>query len=86
MYEVRLAAKACDFYRQADPPLARKLAGCFRQLESDPRRHPNIKRLKGKMAGRHRFRIGDYRVIYRIDEQGRKVFVLGIAHRSDAYR
>ncbi len=86
MYEVCLAAKACDFYRQADRPLARKLAGCFRQLETDPRRHRNIKRLKGTMAGRYRLRIGDYRVIYRIDEQERKVFVLSITHRSDAYR
>ncbi len=36
MYDVCLATKAGDFYRQADRPLGRKLAGCFRQLETDP--------------------------------------------------
>ena len=29
---------------------------------------------------------GDYRVVYRIDEPGRRVDVLAIGHRADVYR
>jgi mRNA interferase RelE/StbE len=86
MYRVDLSRKAEQFYRKADRPLARKLARCFEQLERDPRKHSNIKPLSGKLAGHFRFRAGDYRVIYRIDESQTTVAVVRIAHRSDAYQ
>ena len=85
MYKVDLSAKAQDFYNKADRPLARKLARCFRQLEQDPRHHGNIKSLAGNLAGHYRYRVGDYRVIFRIDEGQQLVAVLKIAHRSTAY-
>ncbi|HEY3242491.1 MAG TPA: type II toxin-antitoxin system RelE/ParE family toxin [Phycisphaerae bacterium] len=85
MYEVRLSARARRFYADAHRPLALKLAHCFRQLEEDPRRHPNIKPLKGKLAGSYRYRVGDHRVIYTIDEGGRIVVVAIIAHRREVY-
>ena len=68
MFEVILSPEAAAFYGNADPPLAGKLARCFAQLERDPRRHNNIKRLTGELSGRLRYRVGDWRVIYRIDE------------------
>ena len=36
--------------------------------------------------GLHSARRGDYRVIYRIDDQHRRVDVMAIEHRSDIYR
>ena len=48
-------------------------------------RHNNIKRLSGKLTGRLRYRVGDWRVIYRIDDTARQVHVLVIAHRSEVY-
>ena len=44
------------------------------------------KPLKLGLAGLHSARRGDYRVIYRIDDQQRLVTVIAIEHRSDAYR
>jgi mRNA interferase RelE/StbE len=85
MFEVILAPEAAAFYAAADPPLARKLARCFAQLERDPRRHNNIKRLTGALAGLYRYRIGDWRVVYRIVDSSRQVHVLLIAHRSEVY-
>lgn len=35
---------------------------------------------------RWRLRVGDYRIIYRIDDNDRKVIVNRIAHRRDVYR
>jgi mRNA interferase RelE/StbE len=32
-------------------------------LEQNPRQHPNIKALKGELAGRYRYRVGDYRAL-----------------------
>jgi mRNA-degrading endonuclease RelE of RelBE toxin-antitoxin system len=44
------------------------------------------KPLRLGLAGLHSARRGDYRVIYRIDDQHRRVDVLAIEHRSDIYR
>lgn len=85
MYEVRLSPQAKQFYRKADKPLAQKLARCFEQLEQTPRDHPNAKPLKGNLAGQFRYRVGDYRVIYRVEEQQVLVMVLKIAHRGRSY-
>lgn len=34
----------------------------------------------------YRFRVGDYRVIYTIDDKSRTVIVTLVAHRREAYR
>jgi len=65
-YEVLLSRMAQQFYEQADPALVRRLNRCFQYLQKDPYRHPNVKRRKGPLAGYFRFRLGDWRVVYRV--------------------
>ena len=85
MFEVILSPEAMDFFAAAEKPLARKLFRCFNQLEHEPRRHNNIKRLSGVLAGLVRYRVGDWRVIYRIDDSANRVLVLSIANRREVY-
>jgi mRNA interferase RelE/StbE len=85
MFEVILSPEAEEFYAAADRPLARKLARGFAQLECEPRRHNNVKRLSGEFTGLLRYRVGDWRVIYRIDDQSSHVLILSIAHRREVY-
>ena len=42
--------------------------------------------LKLGLEGLHSAGRGDYRVIYRIDEQRRRIDVVAIEHRADVYR
>lgn len=85
MFDVVLSPSAAAFYAAADRPLALKLARCFKRLEEEPRRGNNIKRLKGEWAGYLRYRVGDWRVIYRIDDVANRVNVVVIAHRRAVY-
>lgn len=85
MYEVVLSAEAQKIYASADQALAKKIARCFEQLEQSPRYHPNIKPLKGDFAEYYRYRIGDYRVIYLVDDETNQVLVQTIAHRREVY-
>jgi mRNA interferase RelE/StbE len=85
MYHVELSRSARRFFERANATLQRRLDGCFDKLKAEPHEGGSIKRLTGKLAGRFRYRVGDHRVIYRIDEEEVKVFVLKIAHRSEAY-
>ncbi len=56
----------------------------YGSLAANPRRVG--KPLKLGLDGLHSARRGDYRVIYRIDDQHRRVDVVAIEHRSDIYR
>ena len=85
MYSVQTAPRAARFFQEADPALQRKLDRCIEQLKADPRRHPNIKPLKGTLSGYWRFRAGDYRIVYWIDDRNGIVYVDKIAHRSQVY-
>ena len=85
MYEVRLSLKAEKVFAKSERALAKKLARCFENLENNPRSHPNIKPLKGSYSGYYRYRVGDYRVVYSIEDDLVVVNVIIIAHRSKVY-
>ena len=85
MYEVFLSGHARRFFESSDAPLQRKLDRCFDRLRADPRHHPNIKSLAGPLKGYWRYRVGDYRVVYRIEDDRRVVLVAIIAHRRQVY-
>ena len=42
--------------------------------------------LTGALRGQFRLRMGHYRAIYEIDRANRRITVLRVEHRSDAYR
>ena len=56
----------------------------YGSLSENP--HRVGKPLKLGLEGLHSARRGDYRVIYRIDDDERQVTVVAIEHRSDIYR
>src|SRR5882757_6232844 len=85
MYKVELSREAQRFYDRCDQPVAKKLARCFLSLETNPREGNNVKPLKGKFAGSYRYRVGDLRVVYSINDQAVTVFVITIAKRSNGY-
>jgi len=43
------------------------------------------KKLQGS-SNNYRIRIGDYRIIYKIEDSVLRVYVVGVANRKDAYR
>ena len=58
----------------------------YPQLRRNPYFGPNIKKLKGEFAGYHRFRIGNYRLFYLIEEEKVIVAVIDLRHRQNAYK
>ena len=86
MFDVVLTKEALQVYIKAETSLARKLNRCFDNLAINPFSHPNIKKLSGTLRGRFRYRVGDWRVVYHIDEKIKQVIILVIAHRRDVYR
>jgi len=57
----------------------------YPQLREVPHYGLNIKKLHNYSPETWRYRIGDYRVFYSIDEIGKIVNILSIDQRKDAY-
>jgi len=53
-------------------------------IDEDPRRFGHS--LQGVLAGLWRYRIGDYRLICRIEDRRRVVLALTVRHRREVYR
>lgn len=86
MYKVSLSAYAAKAYSKANLTLAKKLSNCFLRLEINPYESNNIKKLSGQLAGLFRYRVGDHRVIFEINEKSKIVKVLSIRHRKNVYK
>ncbi|MDP1783872.1 MAG: type II toxin-antitoxin system RelE/ParE family toxin [Sulfuricurvum sp.] len=57
----------------------------YPQLRQNPYYGTNIKKLKGEFEGYYRYRIGDYRLFYLIDDGKVIVVVIDLRHRQNAY-
>jgi len=55
-------------------------------LRENPFFGPNIKKLKGNLKEIYRFRIGNFRLFYKISEETVIVFIINIEDRKDAYK
>lgn len=54
-------------------------------LRENPFFGPNIKKLKGNLKEIYRFRIGNFRLFYKVSDETVIVFILDIEDRKDAY-
>lgn len=58
----------------------------YPQIKSEPHFGIKIKKLKGYSPNTWRYRIGNYRVFYTIDENDQLVLLLIVESRDKAYR
>jgi mRNA interferase RelE/StbE len=58
----------------------------YPMLRREPHFGPNIKRLKGDFSDFYRYRVGDYRLFYTIEENEVVVVVVDLRTRQDASR
>jgi len=80
-YRVLLHPKAAEFLKKADIKLRERIKAQLKELENSPREEGE----RLTQSPFWRLRIGDYRAIYMIDDDGKRVIVLFIGHRSEVY-
>ena len=81
-YRIELRPAAVRALRKLDPQAARRVQGAIALLAENPR-PPAARRLRGRPAWR--VRVGDYRVIYTIEDEVLLVVVVALGHRRDIY-
>jgi len=75
-----------DFQGRKDKITKKLREYVYPLLRTSPTFGPNIKRLRGLSPPTWRYRIGDYRFFYQIDEDEKVVFMIAAHHRSASYR
>ena len=60
-----------------------RVAQAILSLERDPR-PPGAKKLRGVQD--YRLRVGQYRILYTIDDREQVVEIIAVGHRRDVYR
>ena len=83
-YEITYAQSALKALRKIDRGMARRIVTAIDALARDPRPH-GCKQLKGG-SGEMRIRVGNYRVVYDVDDGEIVILVLAIGHRREIYR
>ncbi len=83
MYGVELRARAEKDISSLPPSVARRVLDTIGGLRENPR-PAGIRKLEAE--GGHRIRVGDYRIVLEIDDDARRVTVVRVRHRRDAYR
>jgi len=83
VYAVLLEAAAERSLRRLDAAVFRRVGSALRSLADNPRPH-GCRKLTGSDRD-WRIRVGDYRIVYEIDDQVREVRVMRIRHRREAY-
>ncbi len=81
-YRIELRPAALRALHKLDPPVGRRLQGAIALLAQDPR-PPGARALKGRPG--LRVRVGDYRIIYIVNDDVLLVVVVTLGHRREVY-
>ncbi len=84
MYTITFRRSAIKELADIPKPFNQNIAVAIDKLGNNPR-PDGVKKLKGE-DNSYRIRVGDYRVIYTIEEVIKIVEIQRIRHRKDAYK
>lgn len=82
-YAIEFWPSAAREFRKLPAEVRRRVMDRLAEVALDPVGHPATRPLRGR-PGR-RLRVGDYRVLYRVEHDLLVVTVVKVAHRSEAY-
>ena len=85
MYSIVISQSALKQLQNLQKLFVKKIGRAIEKLADDPR-PIGVKKLKGSNENLYRIRVGDYRVVYLIDEEIKLVDIRRIGHRKDIYK
>jgi len=83
-YQVEIAPAAKRQIKKLAQPIQKLIIERLEELATDPR-PPGVLKMEGEESF-YRVRVGDYRIIYEIQDQALLIVVVKVGHRGDVYR
>lgn len=84
-YRVLVESRAERELKALPPEILKRIDRKLQALADTPRPR-GTQKLKGREGEGYRVRVGDYRILYQIDDAQKLVRVYRIKHRREAYR
>lgn len=86
LWTVTWTKTAENYCSRMDKTYRERVQEAIRELAKDPFSSQNVKRLHGELEGLYRYRVGRFRMVFRVLDDAREVRILAIASRGDAYK
>ncbi len=86
MYEVLISHEAEKYYKKQDKNTKRRLNKCIDNLRRKPLFGQHIKKLHGELEGKHRYRMGNIRIVYEVNVKNKIIEIKSIKGRGDIYK
>lgn len=83
-FKIIITDSALRDYRKINNPFKDQIKTKIDELCNFNNETKNVKMLKGEFKGLFRLRIGDYRIIFRT--QNESLIIISILHRKDVYK
>jgi mRNA interferase RelE/StbE len=85
LYNIEFDRKAIKDFRSIPMPMVKRIKAAIAQLADGP--FPSgHKRLQGHLRDYARIRVGDYRIIYSVEQEALVVLVIRVGHRGEIYK
>ena len=86
-WSVEFSKSALKALQRLDKTASLRVLGRLGELAEaeNPPRYKDVRALEGKLKGYYRLRIGEYRTIFELDPDGRRIGVLAVIPRGKGY-
>lgn len=85
-WRVTWTKMAKSYYEKMGKEYQQKVQGAVGELGDDPFSSKNVKRLHGELEGLCRYRLGKFRMVFRVLEETKEIRILAIASRGGIYK
>ena len=86
MYEVFISHEAEKYYKKLIRDTKQRINKAISTLSKEPLSGFHIKKLWGELEGKHRYALGDIRIVYEVDIKNNIVKIKAIKSRGDVYK
>lgn len=84
-YKIHLKRSALKIIESLEAGAKRRIWEAIESLATEPRPR-GCRKISGPEAKRYRIRVGDYRIIYRVNDDQLIILVVRVGHRREIYR
>ncbi len=85
MFKIIFHRKAEKFYQKVDKKTIQKFNEAIDNLQSNPFFGRDIKKLRGKLKGKYRLRVGNLRIVYQVEKEENLILIEAIGQRGGIY-
>ena len=85
-YKVQFTKVALKYFEKLDRRIQKRVAKIVEALKNNPYVVPNIKPVEGIPYEQYRIRVGNLRIVFRVDNQKLLIVIVRIGPRGDIYK